>query len=62
MTIEYRVSPPLTNETLNALFSIGWPAWQKAPDTSDWRPVLKRSLVYILRERRMGRSRSRFHP
>ena len=47
MTIEYRVSPPLANDTLNALFSVGWPSWQKAPDTSDWQPVLKRSLVYI---------------
>ena len=47
MTIEYRISPPLANETLNALFSVGWPSWQKAPDTSDWQPVLKRSLVYI---------------
>lgn len=47
MTIEYRVSPPLANETLNALFSIGWPTWQKAPDTSDWQPVLERSFVYI---------------
>jgi GNAT superfamily N-acetyltransferase len=47
MTIEYRVSPPLDNGALNALFSVGWPSWQRAPDTSDWQPVLKRSLVYI---------------
>lgn len=47
MTIEYRHSPPLANETLNALFSVGWPSWQSAPDTSDWQPVLKKSLVYI---------------
>jgi GNAT superfamily N-acetyltransferase len=47
MMIDYRVSPPLANETLNALFSVGWPSWQRAPDTSDWQPVLQRSLVYI---------------
>ena len=29
------------------MFSVGWPAWQTAPDTSDWQPVLARSLVYI---------------
>lgn len=47
MTIEYRLSPPLDNEALNALFSVGWPSWQRAPDTSNWQPVLKQSLVYI---------------
>ena len=47
MTVEYRVSPSLANETLNALFSVGWPSWQKAPVTSDWQPVLERSRVYI---------------
>jgi GNAT superfamily N-acetyltransferase len=47
VTIEYRLSPPLANETLNALFSVGWPTWQNAQDTSDWQPVLKQSLVYV---------------
>jgi ribosomal protein S18 acetylase RimI-like enzyme len=47
MTIEYRLSPPLANETLNTLFSVGWPSWQHAPDTSDWQRVLAQSLVYI---------------
>jgi GNAT superfamily N-acetyltransferase len=47
MTLEYRLSPPLANHTLNALFSVGWPSWQRAPDTSDWRPVLEHSLVYV---------------
>jgi GNAT superfamily N-acetyltransferase len=47
MTIAYRLSPPLTSETLNALFSVGWPSWQNAPDTSDWRPVLEQSLAYV---------------
>lgn len=45
--IELRLSPPLANEQLNALFSVGWPSWQRAPDTSDWQPVLTRSLVYV---------------
>src|SRR6185295_15262136 len=47
VTIEYRLSPPLTNQALNALFSVGWPSWQKASDTSDWQPVLEHSLVYV---------------
>ncbi len=45
--IEYRLSPPLSNEALNALFSAGWPSWQTAPDTSDWQPVLVHSLAYV---------------
>jgi predicted N-acetyltransferase YhbS len=45
--ITYRVRPPLDNATLNALFSLGWPSWQTAPDTSDWQPVLAHSLSYI---------------
>ncbi len=45
--IEFRLSPLLTNEALNALFSLGWPDWQQAPDTSDWQPVLARSLVWV---------------
>lgn len=47
MTIAYRLSPPLTNVQMNALFSVGWPRWQNAPDTSDWQPVLAKSLVYV---------------
>lgn len=34
--------PP--NEAINALFSTGFPSWQTTPDTSDWQPVLSRSL------------------
>jgi GNAT superfamily N-acetyltransferase len=50
--IDYRLNPHLTNAVLNALFSAGgigagWPSWQKQPDTSDWQPVLKKSLVYV---------------
>ena len=45
--IEYRVRPPLTNQALNALFSLGWPSWQTAPDTSDWQSVLTRSLTFV---------------
>ncbi len=37
----------MTNAELNALFSMGWPSWQTAPDTSDWQPVLAQSLVYF---------------
>ena len=47
MPVDYRLSPPLSNESLNALFSVGWPSWQKARDTSDWQPVLRHSLVYV---------------
>jgi GNAT superfamily N-acetyltransferase len=47
VTLELRISPPLTNEMLNALFSVGWPSWQSKPDTSDWQPVLQHSLVYV---------------
>ncbi len=50
--IEYQLKPVLTNVELNALFSHGspewgWPEWQKAPDTSDWEPVLTRSLTWV---------------
>jgi GNAT superfamily N-acetyltransferase len=50
--ILFEVSPPLENAPLNALFSAGsagngWPAWQDAPDTSDWQPVLRHGLVYV---------------
>jgi GNAT superfamily N-acetyltransferase len=47
VSLELRLSPALENEQLDALFSVGWPSWQKAPDTSDWQPVLQRSLVYV---------------
>jgi ribosomal protein S18 acetylase RimI-like enzyme len=45
--LEYRVNPPLRNDALNALFSIGFPSWQTEPDTSDWQPVLRQSLTYV---------------
>lgn len=32
---------------MNALFSVGFPSWQTSPDTSDWQPVLAKSLVYV---------------
>ena len=32
---------------MNALFSVGWPSWQHAPDTSDWQSVLAYSLTYV---------------
>ncbi|MDP2345719.1 MAG: GNAT family N-acetyltransferase [Deltaproteobacteria bacterium] len=45
--LDFRLSPALSNATLNGFFSVGWPSWQKSSDTSDWQPVLQRSLVYI---------------
>jgi GNAT superfamily N-acetyltransferase len=45
--LELRVSPPIANESLNALFSVGWPSWQNAPDTRDWQRVLRVSLAYV---------------
>src|SRR5688500_18152610 len=52
LKLPYELSPPLTNEQLNALFSAGspgdgWPSWQRKPDTSDWQPVLSQSLAYV---------------
>ena len=43
MNITYKTNPPLTSADLNALFSAG----RHAPETSDWQPVLARSLVYL---------------
>jgi GNAT superfamily N-acetyltransferase len=42
-TIEYRVSPAVSNEDLNALFAASWldHPW------SDFLPILSRSLAYI---------------
>ena len=45
--IDFRVRPPLDNEALNALFSVGFPSWQTEPDTSDWQQVLGHSLTYV---------------
>ena len=45
--IVYRLSPPVSNAALNALFSTGWPSWQTAPDTSDWQAVQAHSLAYV---------------
>ncbi len=47
--IDYRVRPVLTNEALNALFSVeaGRPFWQVGPDESDWQGVLAHSLVWV---------------
>jgi GNAT superfamily N-acetyltransferase len=46
--IEFRLKPALTNRQLNALFSQGLPLWQTKPDTSDWQPVLRHSLTYVV--------------
>ena len=45
--LAYIVRGPVSNQELNALFSVGWPSWQQAPDTSDWQPVLDHSLVHV---------------
>jgi GNAT superfamily N-acetyltransferase len=41
--IVYCISPPVTNEALNALFVASWPehGWR------DFQPVLSRSLAYV---------------
>jgi GNAT superfamily N-acetyltransferase len=43
VTLDYRINPPVTSVDLNGLFSVG----RSEPETSDWRPVLEHSLVYI---------------
>jgi GNAT superfamily N-acetyltransferase len=43
MNITYKTNSPITSADLNALFSAG----RDGPETSDWNPVLKQSLVYI---------------
>lgn len=41
--IEYRRSPAVTNAELNALFAAAW----VNHNTSDFRPILERSLAYV---------------
>ncbi|MPZ48436.1 MAG: GNAT family N-acetyltransferase [Dehalococcoidia bacterium] len=45
--LSYVTRGPVSNQELNALFSTGWPSWQREPDTSDWQPVLDHCLVYV---------------
>ena len=45
--VNFELNPALANAELNVLFSAGWPAWQTAPDTSDWQGVLQHSLAYV---------------
>jgi GNAT superfamily N-acetyltransferase len=42
--IEYRISPPVTNQQLNALFGDAWPGYRQ---DKDFGPVLRRSLGYV---------------
>jgi GNAT superfamily N-acetyltransferase len=54
--LTYAVRGPVTSEELNALFSAGgpgagWPPWQRSADTSDWQPVLARSLAHVTARR-----------
>ena len=44
MTVEYKLSPPATNEQLNALFLNAWP---DSSGNRDFAPVLERSLGYV---------------
>ena len=41
--IDYRVSPPVSNDALNDLYAVSWPRHR----TCDFTPVLSRSLVYV---------------
>ena len=41
--IRYETSPPVTNDDLNPLYEVSWPAHT----TFDFMPVLKRSLAYV---------------
>jgi GNAT superfamily N-acetyltransferase len=41
--LAYRLSPPLGNAALNALFAASWPDYVER----DFQPVLSRSLVYV---------------
>ena len=42
-TVVYRVSPPLTNDALNALFVVSWPDHQ----WRDFQSPLRHSLAYV---------------
>ncbi len=41
--IDYRVSPNVTNDELNKLFAAAWNEFE----STDFRPVLKRSLAFV---------------
>ena len=41
--VEYRVSPPVDNEALNALCAASWPEHR----VRDFEPVLRQSLAYV---------------
>jgi ribosomal protein S18 acetylase RimI-like enzyme len=41
--VEYRLHPVVTNEELNALYKVSWPAHERF----DFTPVLEHSLVYV---------------
>jgi GNAT superfamily N-acetyltransferase len=43
MVIDYRVSPPITNDALNSLFEASWPDHR----ASDFQPMLSHSLLYV---------------
>nr|AGC09651.1 putative GCN5-related N-acetyltransferase [uncultured bacterium] len=41
--ITYAISPPVTNDHINALFLASWPDWREG----DFQPVLSHSLLYV---------------
>lgn len=41
--VSYRVSPAITNDELNVLFGASWPRHA----SSDFQPILRRSLLYV---------------
>ncbi len=41
--IEYRIGPPVTNDEMNALFSVSW----SDHESRDFIPLLERSLGYV---------------
>ncbi len=41
--IHFHISPPVTNDPLNTLFAAAWEGHQ----TTDFQPILIRSLVYV---------------
>ena len=43
VSIQYRVSPAVSNDDLNAIFAAAWPN----PTWRDFEPVLRRSLAYV---------------
>jgi GNAT superfamily N-acetyltransferase len=41
--VDYHINPPVTNESLNELFSAAWPGHSRR----NFRPILEKSLAYV---------------